>query len=70
MTKAKILYDSRYTSLLFKFENKTFLRLHHEYIISNKSKSKLFNQKTKLFLIKKRVDRLAYDVCKKDELFS
>ena len=62
MTKTKIFYNFRHTSLLLKFDDKTFLRLHHEYTISSKSKTKLFNQKAKPFLIKRRVERLIYEL--------
>ena len=55
----KIKYDVRHKSLLLQFENKVYLRLHKNYQILNQHK-KLDNQKCESFLIKRRIDRLAY----------
>ena len=57
----KIKYDVRHKSLLLHFENKVYLRLHKEYEIVEQHK-KLNNQKCESFLIKRRVDRLAYEL--------
>ena len=43
MIKVKIIYDSRYTFLLFKSNDKVYLRLHKKYILFNKFNAKLFN---------------------------
>ena len=60
--KFKIMYNARHVSLLFKSNEKTYLRLHHEYTLLNKLNRKLFNQRCDLFLIQKRVDLLIYQL--------
>ena len=59
--KTKIYYDARYTSLLLNVNNYAYLRLNHSYQLSSKLNKKLFQQRCKLFLIKKRVSKLAYE---------
>ena len=58
--KFKIMYDIKHIFLLFKSNDKAYLRLHHEYILSNKFNRKLFNQRNEFFIIQKRIDRLIY----------
>lgn len=62
MTKIKILYDFRHTLLLLNSDDKAFLRLNKKYILFDKSNVKLSNQRCESFLIKRRVDRLAYEL--------
>ena len=57
----KIRYDSRHKSLLLRSGDKIFLRLHRDYEINEQHK-KLDNQRCEPFLIKKRVDRLTYEL--------
>ena len=57
----KIKYDVRHKSLLLHLENKVYLRFHKKYEIVKQHK-KLSNQKCESFLIKRRVDRLAYEL--------
>ena len=57
----KIRYDVRHKSLLLQFEDKAYLRLHKNYQILNQHK-KLDNQKCGSFLIKRRIDRFAYEL--------
>ena len=57
----KIRYDFRHKLLLFRAENKAYLRLHKNYAIQEQHK-KLNNQRCGSFLIKRRVDRLAYEL--------
>lgn len=57
--KFKIYYDFKHISFMLKSDEKTFLRLNHEYKLF-KDNVKLFNQRTKLFLIKRRIKRLTY----------
>ena len=51
-THMKMRYDLRHKSLLFRFENKTFLKLHKRYNIEDPHK-KFENKRCELFLIKK-----------------
>ena len=60
--KFKIMYNARHVLLLLKSSEKTYFRLHHEYILSSKLNRKLFNQRCDFFLIQKRVDRLIYQL--------
>ena len=57
----KIRYDVKHKSLLLQSEDKVYLRLHKNYEIANQHK-KLNNQRCESFLIKRRVDRLAYEL--------
>ena len=57
----KIRYDVRHKSLLLHFEDKVYLRLHKEYEIIEQHK-KLSNQRCESFLVKRRVDRFAYEL--------
>ena len=62
MIKVKIIYDSRHTLLLFKSDDKIYLRLHKRYILSSKFNAKLFNQRIDSFLVKRRIKRLIYEL--------
>ena len=61
-TKAKIYYDARYTSLLLNSDDKAYLRLNHDYQLSEKSNRKLSPQRCGSFLVKRRVERLTYEL--------
>ena len=41
--KTKIYYDARHQLPMFNVENRVYLRLHHEYILSNHFNEKMFN---------------------------
>ena len=60
--KIKIYYNARHTSLLFKVENYAYFRLHHEYQLSSRLNKKIFQQRCDFFLMKKRIDRLTYEL--------
>ena len=60
--KVKIYYDVRHKSLLLKFEDETYIRLHHDYKLFNQINKKLKNQRCESFKIIKRVKRLAYEL--------
>lgn len=60
--KIKIYYDSCHTLLRISFEEKTFLRLNHDYRLFEKFNVKLFNQRINSFLIKSRIERLIYEL--------
>jgi hypothetical protein len=58
--KAKVYYNVRHQSLLLNLGDKVYLKLNHEYHLSSKSSKKLSPQRCDPFLVKKRIDRLAY----------
>ena len=60
--KVKIYYDARHTSLLIQLDDKAYLRLHHKYQLFEKSNRKLSLQRCESFFIKRRVDRLTYEL--------
>ena len=60
--KIKIYYNARHTSFLFKAENYAYFRLHHEYQLSIKLNKKIFQQRCDSFFVKKRIDRLIYEL--------
>ena len=62
VAKSKILYDKKHQFLKFNFDDKTYLRFHHEYSLSSQINVKLFNQRIESFLIKRRIDKLAYEL--------
>ena len=58
--KIKIYYNARHQSLMLKFENRVYLRLNQKYHLSGKFNKKISLQRCGSFLIKKRIERLAY----------
>ena len=54
IVKMKIKYNKKHKSLIMKFDNKTYVKLYHEYKFSKLKNIKLFNQKTKSFRIFKQ----------------
>ena len=62
MIKIKIMYDARHILLLLKLNDKIFLRLHKKYTLLNKFNIKLFNQRVDSFFIKRRIERLIYEL--------
>ena len=64
--KFKILYNNKYQLLRFRFNEKTYFRLHQNFFFFFKSNYKLFNQKTNFFVIKRKIKKLTYEF----ELFS
>lgn len=58
--KAKIYYNTKHTLLIFRSNNRVYLHLNYNYYLFDKSSKKTLSQKYKSFLIKKRIDRLAY----------
>ena len=59
--KTKLIHDKRY-KLLFIKKNKTYLKLHKNYKLSKIINSKLSNQRCESFLMKRRIDRFAYEL--------
>ena len=60
--KVKIYHNARHTPLLLNVEDYVYLRLHHEYHLSNRPNKKLFQQRCEPFLMKKRIKRFAYEL--------
>ena len=58
----KIYYDVKHISLFFKSDDKVYFRLHKSYNLANKYNKKLFSQKCKSFIFKKRINRLVYQL--------
>ena len=60
--KATIYYDSRHTFLMLRSKNKTYLRLNHDYQLFEKFNRKISSQRCDSFIVKKRIDRLTYEL--------
>ena len=60
--KTKIYHNARHQPLMFKSKNKAYLRLHQKYTLSNHFNRKMFNQRCDSFLVKRRVERLIYEL--------
>ena len=60
--KIKIMYDFRHQSLLLNSNDKIFLRLHRDYNLFDNLRSKLSNHRCDFFIVKRRVDRLTYEL--------
>ncbi len=58
--KAKIYYNVKHQFLLLNSSNKVYLKLNHKYHLFNKFSKKIFSQRCDPFLMKKKIDRLAY----------
>ena len=57
----KIKYNFKHKLILLRSKDKAYLKLHKDYSIQEQHK-KLNNQKCESFLMKRRVDRLAYEL--------
>lgn len=64
--KIKLIHDKRHKLLFLKEGDKAYLKLHKNYKLSENHNKKLSNQRCDSFLMKRRVDRFAYEL----ELFS
>ena len=60
--KVKMYYDAKHQLILFNFDDRVYLRLHQDYNLSDRSNRKMFNQRCELFIVKRRVDKLAYEL--------
>ena len=61
-TKARVYYNAKHTSLLLNSDNKIYLRLNYDYQLSRNSNRKLLSQRCDLFLVKRKVERLTYEL--------
>ena len=60
--KIKMYYDALHQSIFFRFDDRVYFRLHQKYQLSNCSNKKMFNQRCEFFIVKRRVDRLTYEL--------
>ena len=60
--KTKIYYDVRHQSIFFRSDDRVYLRLHQNYKLSDSHNRKMFNQRCELFIVKRRAERLAYEL--------
>ena len=60
--KIKIYYDVRHQSILFRSDDRVYLRLHQVYKFSDSHNRKMFNQRCEFFIIKRRTERLVYEL--------
>lgn len=60
--KSKIYYDVRYTSLMLRFNNCAYLRFNYDYYLFDKLNRKMLSQRCDLFLVKRRINRLIYEL--------
>ena len=58
----KLRYDSKHKSFMLKVDNMIYLRLHKSYSLFNKFDKKFFNQYVDSFFVKRRVNRLVYEL--------
>ena len=56
----KARYDAIHKTLKLKIDDKAYLRLHHDYIISSLFNHKLSKQRVKFFFIIEKIDNLAF----------
>ena len=58
----KFRYDNRHKSLMLKVDDMIYLRFHKNYSLLNKFIKKLNNQYVESFLVKRRINRLIYEL--------
>jgi len=61
-TKINIYYNARHVSLIIRSNKKAYLKLNHKYQLLSKLNRKLFLQQCDSFLIKRRIEQLAYEL--------
>ena len=60
--KAKLYYDVRHVSLKFKTDDYIYFCFNHDYQFSKRLSKKVSSQRCDSFLIKRRIDRLTYEL--------
>ena len=58
----KFRYDNKHKSLMLKIDDIIYLRLNKNYFLFNKFDKKFFNQYVESFFVKRRVNRLIYEL--------
>ena len=58
----KFRYDNKHKSLMFKVDDMIYLRFHKNYSLSSKFIKKLNNQYVESFFVKRRINRLVYEL--------
>lgn len=60
--KSKVYYDVQHIPLMLRSSSRTYLRLNYDYHLSSKLNRKILSQWYDLFLVKRRIDRLVYEL--------
>ena len=60
--KIKIYYDVKHQFILFRSDDRVYLRLHQNYKLSDNHNRKMFNQRCEFFTVKRRAERLIYEL--------
>ena len=58
----KFRYNNKHKSLMFKIDEMIYLRLHKNYNLFSKFNKKNFNQYVESFFVKRRINRLVYEL--------
>ena len=58
----KFRYDNKHKLLMLKVDDMIYLRLHKSYFLFSKFDKKFFNQYVESFFVKRRVNRLIYEL--------
>jgi hypothetical protein len=58
----KVIYDDKHKSFAFNSEDKIYLRFHREYSLSKKNNSKLSNQRSDSYVIKRKIENAVYEL--------
>ena len=58
----KFRYDNKHKLLMLKIDDIIYLRLYKNYFLFSKFDKKLFNQYVESFFVKRRVNRLVYEL--------
>lgn len=58
----KIRYNERYKLLIMKSEDRVYVKLHHEYKLSELKNIKLLNQRARPFSVLKQGENLTYEL--------
>ena len=58
----KFRYDNKHKLLMFIIDDIIYLRLYKKYFLFSKLSKKVFNQYVELFFVKRRINRLIYEL--------
>ena len=58
----KFRYNNKHKLLMLKIDDITYLRLYKNYSLFSKFDKKLFNQYVESFFVKRRINRLIYEL--------
>jgi hypothetical protein len=60
--RSKVIYDRSHKAIAFNEEDKVYLRLHREYFLLEKENTKLSQQRSDSYVIKRKIERAAYEL--------